>query len=218
MYCAVIIYTEITFDSQSHHYWLSEVNATISITCTMTCGECYDDYWNIQLNGTLWILYDNYKAEELRSSYPEFTVELVEAPDICDSSLSSVTSSLLITLNEESVRSTKDNLIISCGIACGPSFRLPTVVSAVVYLPLSNYGTDPPTGSVSTTVDPNPPASATVPTPTPTASATVPTSTPTASAASDCGKPVHSICQNAKSICSVLQFLHHSSYRALYHN
>lgn len=125
------------------------MHTTVKLICTInhTC-DGHDDYWKIQLNSgggkDSWLLYTNNdtNAVGMRMNHPEFSMKLAKSTG--NQAINcSVNSSLEITLLEDSVRSTSEHLIISCGVQCGVDFRLPAAVSAVVYLPLSSPTTEP---------------------------------------------------------------------------
>ena len=150
---AIILVTVEVSRFPEHFYWLRNPNDSVLLNCTRTCGDCYEDLWNVWLVDTRGrtssfraLESDSAARTKINYYHSEIDVAFIDSDSVeCagDSRTVLVSSSLRVTLLSDDVQSIAQDLVVSCGIGCrckhaggGGSFSLYSSLSVVIHLPL----------------------------------------------------------------------------------
>ena len=119
-----------------HFFELREENQLITISCNRTCGSCYRDFWTVLIKGNILYTVSDATQDVLGNELPELQMQSYDAPDpdsCTDGQM--VSSKLNIKLLSADVRSTSQDILVSCSVGYGIHGIVHTQVSAVVSLP-----------------------------------------------------------------------------------
>lgn len=128
-----------TATESAHHFSLTHTNQTIKLSCERSCGS-YNESWLIllyrtELNRSESLQLNDLTVKVFEREHPEFSLQLRHASDADCMADTTVQFSLEMTLVNNSIHTTRGNLIISCSAAISDRAKVFAPLSTVVYLP-----------------------------------------------------------------------------------